>query len=64
MVRLIKFIHAKFIKSKKGQTAVEYALIVGGVALVLFLVVKNFRGPLDEGVKNVSKKIQSELEIE
>ncbi len=37
------------IKVKKGQTAIEYALIVGGVAFVLYLAFgtlkDKFRGP-------------------
>ena len=62
MLKLAKLYKKIFRGKGKGQTALEYALIIGGVAFVLFTVVKKLENPAEEGVKTLGDNIKNVLQ--
>ncbi|MFH1727897.1 MAG: hypothetical protein ABIA04_05705 [Pseudomonadota bacterium] len=61
LVRLNKFFR-RLRKSRKGQTAIEYALIVGGVSIFAYSMLNSdLMQKVKGGVAGMGDKITSEL---
>ncbi|MWN89521.1 Flp family type IVb pilin [Gilliamella sp. Pra-s65] len=50
----------KFVKSEKGVTAIEYAIVAAGVAAVVFVIFGN-SGPVKQMLDGVFNKLSSRM---
>lgn len=51
----------KFIKNEQGVTAIEYAVVAAGIAIVCVAVFKK-EGPVDEMLSNTFSTLKSKME--
>lgn len=58
LVSLYAFLTAP--REEKGATATEYALIIAGIALVIFVAVQAFGEQLTDMWKDLGSKLESE----
>lgn len=58
LVSLYAFLTAP--REEKGATATEYALIIAGIALVIFVAVQAFGGQLSDMWKDLGSQLKSE----
>lgn len=50
----------KFVKSERGVTAIEYAIVAAGVAVVV-MVIFNSNGPVAEMLSNTFNTLKSKM---